>query len=75
MKEDQPFDRVHYPIKKILIHNFLGGISWGLGITVGLAIVFTIFGFLFSQVNLIPIVGEFLTDIVSYVMKNNPQLR
>lgn len=75
MKEEQPFDKVHYSLQEILLHNFLGGIAWGLGVTVGLALVFTIFGFLFSQINLIPIVGEFLTDIVSYVMKNNPQLR
>ena len=75
MKEDQIFERVEHPLKRILINNFLGGISWGLGVTVGLAVVLTIFGFIFRQINLIPIVGEFLTDIVSYVMQNNPHLR
>lgn len=73
IQEEQPFERSTYPIRKILLYNFLGGIAWGLGLTVGLGILFAIFGFILSQINLIPIVGTFINDVVEYVLQSNPR--
>lgn len=60
--------------KNIFATNFLGGIAWGLGATVGLAIIITVSGFLISKLNLVPIVGSFLADLLSPVLQNKPQM-
>lgn len=58
----------------ILWHNFLAGIAWGLGITVGATILLAIGGFILSKINLIPIIGTFVAQIVEFVQQNNPNL-
>ena len=59
--------------KNFLI-NFSGGVAWGLGATVGLAIVLAFFGFILGKINLVPIVGTFVADVIKFVLQNNPQL-
>lgn len=61
-------------LKLILWHNFLGGIAWGLGITIGAAIILAFGGFLISQINLIPIIGEYVKDIAEYVQNASSRL-
>ena len=61
-------------LSTILWHNFLGGVAWGLGITIGAAIILTLGGFVLAKVNLIPIIGTFVADIVEVVQENNPRL-
>ncbi len=60
--------------KNIFTVNFLGGVAWGLGATVGLAIILTILGFLINKLNLVPIVGSFIAGLLKPVLQNNPQL-
>ena len=58
--------------KNIFTTNFLGGIAWGLGATVGLAIILTVFGFLINKLNLVPIVGSFMADLIKPVLQTKP---
>lgn len=58
----------------ILWHNFLAGITWGLGVTVGATIFLAIGGFILSQINLIPIVGTFVVQIVEFVQHSSRNL-
>ncbi len=67
-------EHVHKTRTRIFINNFLGGIAWGLGATVGVSLFFAIFAFVLKQVNLIPFVGNFVSEIVKYVLQNNPHL-
>lgn len=67
-------DNIHKPLHKIFINNFVGGIAWGLGATVGAGILLAIFGFLLSKINLIPVIGGFASDIFKFVVYNNPNL-
>lgn len=60
--------------KRIMFNNFLGGISWAIGTFVGLLIVVLIVGSIFSRINLIPIFGNFLSQVVNEAVKNNPNL-
>ena len=60
--------------KQIIINNFLGGISWGVGATLGLAIFFAILGLVLSKFDWIPVIGQFLTKINLYVSQNSPHL-
>lgn len=66
------------PFKKILLHNFLGGLAWGLGATVGLSILLAIIGFIFQQIDFVPIVGNFLQKLTLYIEhidQTSPPLR
>jgi hypothetical protein len=60
---------------KIIRNNIIGGVSWGLGATIGVAIILTVLSLILRQINLIPVVGTFVSDIVNFVSQNNPNLR
>lgn len=70
----EPHERVYRTKKRIMIDNFVGGIAWGLGATIGLAIVFTLLGLILNNIGVVPILGEFILNINEYVLQNQPQL-
>lgn len=75
MSEEKNQPRYLYynlPKKQILWNNFLGGITWGIGATVGVAVLLTILGFIASKANLIPFIGNFVSDLLNYVLQHNP---
>ncbi len=70
----EKYERVKRSFKDIIFNNFVGGIAWGLGATVGVSIVIAILGLILKNVNLVPFVGNFVSQITNYVLQNNPQL-
>jgi len=50
---------------KILIDNFLGGIAWSLGTFVGLGLLAVIVGYVISKIDLIPILGTWIAQIMN----------
>ncbi|OGY08183.1 MAG: hypothetical protein A2700_00285 [Candidatus Blackburnbacteria bacterium RIFCSPHIGHO2_01_FULL_44_64] len=68
----QPKDQVHRSIGKMFLGNFIGGVAWGLGVTVGLSLLFATMGFLGSKVNWVPVVGNFLSEITKSIEENRP---
>lgn len=66
----EPAEKVNRSRKKMIIDNFLGGISWSLGVTIGGAIIIAIIAFLLSNVNYVPFIGDFVINIVNYVGKH-----
>jgi hypothetical protein len=72
----QPYEKASTLSKKeIVFNNFLGGIFWSLGATIGLALIFTILTLIAKSVDLVPFVGEFVSDIIDFVMSRNANLR
>ncbi len=71
----EPNQRINQPLKKMFLNNFLGGIAWGLGATVGISLLLAIIGLLIKQVNLVPIVGNFLSEVLDFVFQHNQNLR
>lgn len=71
----EPHDRIYRSKKSMMFNNFLGGISWGLGVTVGLSIIIAILSFIGSKVNFIPVIGGFIAQIVNYVATSGNHLR
>lgn len=67
-------EHIHKTRGQIFFNNFLGGVAWGLGATVGVSIFFAILAFLLSKINLIPFVGNFVSGVTTYVLQNNPNL-
>lgn len=68
------YEAVKASRKQIIVNNFLGGISWALGATVGLAILVLIIGVIVKHVNVVPVVGSFVSDVIHEVLQKNPQL-
>ena len=64
------YEKVLMGKKQIIINNFLGGISWGLGATVGLAVVLAILGFVIGKIDFVPIVGDFLSNLTEYTQRD-----
>lgn len=70
----EKFEGVKRSLKDIAINNFVGGIMWGLGATIGLSLLLAIIGFVVGQIDWIPIIGDFVTKTNSYVLEKNPNL-
>ncbi|MDO8504086.1 MAG: DUF5665 domain-containing protein [bacterium] len=49
----------------MLYQNFLGGMAWSLGATTGLAIIIAILTFILGRLGGLPLVGEWLANIVA----------
>jgi hypothetical protein len=64
-------NNIYQPLGKMLLHNFLGGVAWGLGTLIGVGIILAIFGFIISKIDLIPILGSWIVSISEYVL-NTP---
>lgn len=73
----QPFERSSLKLPEIIVNNFIGGAFWALGATIGLAVIITVLTLIVQNVdfNLIPVVGEFVSNVVDFVMNNNPNFR
>lgn len=71
----QNYEKITMSKRQIIVNNFLGGIAWGLGATIGLAILLTIIGFAISKIDWIPIVGNTIYNGFNQALKNNPGLR
>ena len=65
---------VHSRLHKLLVNNFLGGLAWGLGATVGVAIFFAVIGFIGSQIGIVPFIGSFVADVIQFIADKNPSL-
>lgn len=71
----EPYEKVEIKKRHIIINNFLGGIAWGLGATIGLAIVLAIIGFIMSKIGFIPVIGKLISDGFEQALKNSPRFR
>lgn len=63
----QPNQNIYRSKKMMMFNNFLGGIAWGLGSTIGVAIVIALAGFILSKLDVIPVIGNFATQLTHYV--------
>jgi hypothetical protein len=76
MADPQPYEKASVlPKKDIIINNFLGGIFWALGATIGLALIFTILAFVAKHINFVPVIGSFVSQIINFVLSHNPNLQ
>lgn len=64
----------HKKLSLIIWHNFLGGIAWGLGITIGATFILAVGAFILSQIDYVPFFGSFVLNIVEFVQQNSPNL-
>lgn len=70
----QPAEKVERSRKQMALNNFIGGISWSIGVFIGGTIVVAILIFIFSKVDLIPVIGSFVSQVTKNVLQNNADL-
>ena len=68
------YEQVDKKRKIIFIDNFIGGIAWALGATVGLSIIVAILGVILKNSNFIPYVGNFVAGVIQFIITKNPNL-
>lgn len=72
----QPYESAtKLPMKEIIFNNFIGGMFWALGATIGLSIIVTSLGIIAKNVNLVPAVGSFASDVLNFILVHNPNLQ
>ena len=74
-EEDQKIIEKHYieinrSSKKNFIMGFLGGVGWAFGATVGTAIVAYLISLLVKRVDIVPIFGQFIADVIKAAQQN-----
>lgn len=57
--------------KQIIINNFIGGVSWGLGATIGVAVIVALLTLIAKQIDVIPVIGTFVSDVINFVLQHN----
>lgn len=55
---------VYRPRKRMMMDNFLGGMMWSFGTLIGGIIIIISAGVFLSKIDLVPIVGGWLRDVV-----------
>ena len=50
--------------------GLLGGLGWGIGLTLGTALVLGILGLIVSKIDLVPIIGHFSAEVIKSAQTN-----
>ena len=56
-------------LKKVFVKNFIAGIAWGIGASIGLSLIFTIATTILKWIGGLPIIGNFLADVIEATVK------
>lgn len=58
------------------LHGLLGGLGWGIGITIGTTAIIVGLGYLVSRVDFVPVVGNYLNLVIEKsIQEKVPQAR
>lgn len=67
------FVRIHNSIVRLILFQFLRGLAFGLGTVVGASALVSVVVLLLSQVEFVPILGGFATQIISEIEVSRPE--
>jgi len=68
------YENVKRSRREIFVNNLVGGIAWGIGATLGLALLIALLGVVGHYVNFVPIIGNFISQIINFILQKNPHL-
>ena len=61
------FIRMHNSLTRLIWFNFMRGLAFGLGSVIGATVLVSVLVFLLREINFIPIIGEWATEILSVI--------
>ena len=65
------FEKIDRPLGKMIVYNFLGGISWGFGVLIGTTVILAVIAFFINQkVDLVPVFGRFFAEVLKSAQNN-----
>ncbi len=67
----QKHELVHRGKKEIFFNNIIGGIGWSFGAILGTALLIGILSILARNINLVPVIGDFISNILDYILTTN----
>ncbi len=56
--------------KKRFLLGLVGGIGWGIGLTLGTAAILVVLGFFVSKIDFVPILGQLSADVIKEAQIN-----
>lgn len=65
---------IHKSKKQIFTNNFIGGLAWGLGVTVGLSLLLALLAFIGARIDFVPVVGDFVSKVIDYILIQTSQI-
>ena len=71
---EEKYEQVKRSKKEIFLNNIIGGIAWGIGVTIGLTLLIALLGFLANQINLVPVVGGFISEVIKFIISKNSNI-
>ena len=67
---EKRYIEVNSSSKQKFLQGMLGGLGWGIGITVGTAAILAILGLIVSKIDFIPIIGHFSAEVIKAAHQN-----
>lgn len=65
----EKYTKVFMKKSDIMINNFIGGISWGVGSVIGATIVISLIFYILYQSTDLPIIGDLIQSILDLINK------
>lgn len=62
-------------LKKIARNNFVAGIFWALGVTIGFSLLIAVLTLFAKYIDVIPYIGSFVSDVIDFVLSYNHNLK
>lgn len=57
------------PVAKFL-NGLIGGIGWGVGLTIGTGVILYVLTIFISKIDFVPVLGQFLADVIKSAQGN-----
>ena len=65
------FEKIDRPLWKMILYNFLGGISWGFGVLIGTTVILAIIAFFINKnIDFVPVLGHFFAEVLKSAQNN-----
>ena len=71
----QKHDLVTQNRKTIFLNNFIGGVGWSFGAILGTALLLGLLTLIAKNVNLVPIIGDFISNLIDYILTTNRNIQ
>jgi len=76
MSKLQPYEKAsHSSVRRIISNNFIGGVAWAVGVTIGFSLLIGLLSLFSHYINFVPYIGKFISEIIDFVLSYNQSLR